>query len=301
MLFGCYHFICTLTKDTILPSYKGSTIRGIFGRALKKVVCVLKRQECKSCLLRKNCLYAILFDTGNIPPPFVIEPPLADTTHFKKDDIFDFHLILFGEINKNFPYIVYAFKEAESFGFGKAINNGKKGSLRLKEVRKEGKIIYSDDSQTIQIKDLYTELKVPVLRENKTHTTQLKINLLTPLRLKFRNKLSAELPFHVIIRAVLRRIFTLFSYYGEGKPELDYVGLVRKAESVKIVKSDISWFDWRRYSFRQDQAMLMGGIVGSITYEGDIGEFVPLIQLCEKLHIGKQTSFGLGKIKLELL
>ena len=283
MLFGSYHFVCQLTEDATLPPYKGSTIRGIFGRALKKATCVLKKQECKSCLLRKNCLYAILFDTGNIPPPFVIEPPLVDTTHFKKDDIFDFHLILFGEINKKLPQIISAFKEAESFGFGKAINNGKKGSLRLKEVRK----------------DLYTELKVPVLRENKTHTTQLKINLLTPLRLKFRNKLSVDLPFHVLIRAVLRRIFTLFSYYGEGEPELDYAGLVRKAESVKTVKSDISWFDWRRYSFRQDQAMLMGGIVGSITYEGDIGEFVPLIQLCEKLHAGKQASFGLGKIRTE--
>ena len=45
----------------------------------------------------------------------------------------------------------------------------------------------------------------------------------------------------------------------------------------------------------------MGGMVGSIIYEGNIGEFIPSIELCEKFHIGKHTSFGLGKIEAEVL
>ncbi len=47
--------------------------------------------------------------------------------------------------------------------------------------------------------------------------------------------------------------------------------------------------------------MLMGGIVGSIVYKGEIGAFMPFIQFCEKVHLGKQTSFGLGKIKAEII
>jgi CRISPR-associated endoribonuclease Cas6 len=208
-------------------------------------------------------------------------------------------------MNKSLPYIIYALKEAEALPVGKSVC-GKKGSIRLQQVKKDGKIIYSNDNQTIYTKDLYSELKIPLLEEekkskNKTQNAILKVHLITPLRLKFRNKLKADLPFHVLIRAVLRRISSLFSYYGDGEPELDYKGLVRRSESVKTVESDVSWFDWKRYSFRQDQAMLMGGIIGSVTYEGNIGEFIPLIKLCEKLHIGKQTSFGLGKIKAELL
>ena len=45
----------------------------------------------------------------------------------------------------------------------------------------------------------------------------------------------------------------------------------------------------------------MGGMLGSVTYRGEMGVFLPLIQLCEKFHIGKHTSFGLGKIKVEIL
>jgi CRISPR/Cas system endoribonuclease Cas6 (RAMP superfamily) len=44
--------------------------------------------------------------------------------------------------------------------------------------------------------------------------------------------------------------------------------------------------------------MLMGGITGKVRYSGNLTEFIPLIKFCEKVHIGKQTSFGLGKIKI---
>jgi len=122
---------------------------------------------------------------------------------------------------------------------------------------------------------------------------------MTPLRLKFKNRLKADLPFHVLVRAMLRRVSSLLEYYDGGEPPLDYRGLVKRAEEVKIISSDLRWFDWRRYSFRQDRSMLMGGMCGSITYDGKIGEFMPLIDFCIKVHLGKQTAFGLGKIRSE--
>ena len=45
--------------------------------------------------------------------------------------------------------------------------------------------------------------------------------------------------------------------------------------------------------------MFMGGLVGSVIYEGDLGEYLPLIEFSEKAHLGKNTSFGLGKIKIQ--
>jgi hypothetical protein len=203
MLFGSYQFVFRLTDEAVLPPYKGSTLRGVFGRSLKRISCVFKRQSCTDCLIKQKCLYALAFETGNVPPPFVLEPPLTDTTRFSKDDLLDFHLILFGEINKSLHQIIYALKEAEAFPVGKRIN-GKKGSLRLQEVRKDGKTVYSDREQTICTEDLCSELKVPSLKETRGQSMSLKIHLITPLRLKFRNRLNADLPFHVLVRAVLR-------------------------------------------------------------------------------------------------
>ena len=34
----------------------------------------------------------------------------------------------------------------------------------------------------------------------------------------------------------------------------------------------------------------MGGITGSVTYEGNLQEYLPLIEFCEKVHLGKQTN-----------
>jgi CRISPR/Cas system endoribonuclease Cas6 (RAMP superfamily) len=44
----------------------------------------------------------------------------------------------------------------------------------------------------------------------------------------------------------------------------------------------------------------MGGITGTITYQAeDLSEFIPLLRYCETVHLGKQTSFGLGRIRIE--
>ncbi len=89
--------------------------------------------------------------------------------------------------------------------------------------------------------------------------------------------------------------------YGEGEPLLDYPGLVKKAQTITTADKNLAWYDWQRYSFRQDKKMLMGGMTGSVTYEGKISEYLPLIDFCEQVHLGKQTTFGLGKIKAEIL
>jgi len=124
------------------------------------------------------------------------------------------------------------------------------------------------------------------------------LTFVTPLRLKFQNHLQAELPFHVLVRACLRRVSLLFTCFDRGEPPLDYKGLIARAQEVEVVRTSLRWFDWPRYSQRQDQAMLMGGLVGSITYQGNLGEYTPLLRFAEKVHLGKATTFGLGKVRV---
>jgi len=312
MLYENYQFLCRLTDEAMLPCYKGSTFRGgVFGRALKRVVCALKRQECDQCLLKKRCVYAMVFETQDTmdtpecsriaaaPHPFVIEPPLTMETRFSEGSSFDFRLLLFGEANRNLPYFIYAFEQMGKIGIGKRVN-GKRGHFSLEQVKAGEKPIYSSADQTLKTEN------PPILSlkdngEFQKRTFRLRLSMITPLRLKFENRLKADLPFHVLVRAMLRRMSSLYNFYGEGEPSLDYRGLVKKAMDVKIVDEDLNWFDWRRYSFRQDKAMLMGGMVGSVTYEGDMGEYMPLIEFCSKVHLGKQTSFGPGKIQAEIV
>lgn len=306
MLFEKYHFRGVFTDPAILPPFKGSTFRGVFGVALKKVVCALKQQECSSCLLRQQCIYARIFETQSEPGsghpspphPFVIEPPLTEKTHFQPGEDFAFTLLLFGWANDYLPYFIYAIEAMGQLGMGRSIA-GKRPGFKLASVAVDKKIIYRQDDHLL-LKHTPATLQLPDFPAARTGVAAVTVALETPLRLKYRNTLRAELPFHILIRAALRRLAALNQHFGASEPPLDYRGLVGRAQEVQIVSQNLSWHDWRRYSNRQDQALLMGGMIGQVTYTGELTEFIPLLHYIEQVHLGKATTFGLGKLRVIL-
>jgi len=299
------------TNDAALPVYKGSTFRGVFGRALKSVVCALKQRECPDCLLAGRCLYAVVFepqcDPGNgrkripsPPHPYVIEPPAEAKTNYTAGERFDFTLLLFGEANKNLPYFVYAIEQMGSLGIGRRVD-GRAGTYVLQSVCSDRQCIYSGATRSLSQGEFAREIAPHELAHSDWHAgdkKKLGVRIVTPLRLKYQNRLEPELPFHVLIRTGLRRISALFERYDGSEPALDYRGLVHRAMNIRTVSSTIQWYDWRRYSNRQEQAMFLGGMTGAVVYEGDLAEFLPLLRLAEQVHLGKQTTFGLGRIEL---
>ena len=312
MLYGKYQFLCRLSDEAILPFYKGSTYRGVFGHALKRVVCALRREDCESCLLNPRCLYVQVFETPPFvgeskgarmpfaPHPFVIEPPLTSETHFLKGSAFNFNLLLFGQVNESLPYFIYAFEQMGRIGIGKSINRKRSGFV-LEEVWFGERRIYSHTDQKLQQSYTCETLSIQNNASLPHESFGLKVDLETPLRLKFGNRLSPDLPFHVLVRGALRRVSSLLNFYGDGEPPLDYRGLVKDAATIRILDSDLKWYDWERYSIRQERAMFMGGLLGSVTYEGNLRKYMPLIDFCSKVHLGKQSTFGLGKIRAEIV
>lgn len=312
MLYGNYRFNCRFEGDAELPVFKGSTFRGVFGHALKRAVCALKRQDCPECILRERCLYTRVFETALaqggrdagrnsvIPHPFVIEPPPETTTRFSQGDAFECGLILFGEFNHMLPYFVYAFEQMGAIGVGRKIN-GSRGGFSLLEVKSGGRAIYSSSGGKLETADAAQPIPAPLPRGGPGGERRVSIRLETPLRFKQGNRLSDGLPFEALVRNMLRRASSLMEAYGEGEPPLDYRGLVARAGAVATVRSDLRWTDWERFSNRQDRAMNLGGLTGAVTYKGLLDEFLPLIEFSEKVHVGKQTSFGLGRIRISPL
>jgi hypothetical protein len=308
MLYGKYNFVCRLEKGAALPRYKGSTFRGVFGIALKRVVCALKRQECTECLLKNRCLYVRVFETplalkapegskiSTPPHPFVIEPPQTEKMEFEAGHGIACDLILFGEANTALPYFVYAFEQMGRIGIGKRMN-GKRGRFTLEAVKTGRKTLYAKTDRKLDLASPVEELNLPDPEESEDNRFSLRVRLETPLRLKFKNEIRADLPFHILVRAMLSRTSSLLNTWGDGEPDLDYKGLIERAGDVRITANTLKWFDWKRYSNRQERKMFMGGLLGSVTYEGNLNEYLPLLDFCAKVHIGKNTSFGLGKIE----
>ena len=289
--------------NLFLPSYKGSTFRGGFGNAFKKIVCASRERICESCLLKGKCVYSYVFETPPppdtskmkkypfAPHPFVITPPLEETRVYRKGEPISFELTLVGKSIEYLPYFIFTFDELGRIGIGKG-----RGTYQLTEVKSNGKTIYSSSDKIL--KNGFPIIRTQDLQPSGSSLSVLYLNFLTPTRLKFDGVLTPKLEFHILIRNLLRRI-SLLSYFHCGEElVLDFKGIIQKSQNIRAVESNLSWLDWERYSNRQETRMKMGGFVGSIIFEGDLEPFLPFILLGEHLHVGKGTSFGLGKYEI---
>ena len=327
--FAKFRFSLKSQGLILLPPYKGSALRGGFGHAFKKVVCVSRERICASCLLKEKCVYSYVFETPPpsntskmkkypyAPHPFVITPPLEEKREYREGEALIFELVLIGKSIDFLPYFIYTFDELGRIGIGKG-----KGKYQLEEVwamlpgqrlkvkgetreeqgerikvrAEEGEMIYSRRDKTLR--DNFRALKIDDLGSFDLSPSTLHLSFLTPTRFKFDGSLSPKPEFHVLFRNLLRRI-SLLSYFHCGQElALDFKGLIKKSETIKVKKESLSWLEWERYSSRQETRMKMGGFVGSITFEGDFEPFLPFILLGEYIHVGKGTSFGLGKYEI---
>jgi CRISPR-associated endoribonuclease Cas6 len=310
--FSQFNFEMSAVDELHLPEYKGSTLRGAFGHAFKKVVCTLRTKECRECILKERCVYSYVFETPPTadttmmrkypaaPHPFVILPPVEDTRVYRKGENFAFILTLIGKATEYIPYFIYTFNELGNMGIGKV-----RGKYELKRIctfnngsNDECTEVYRGDG-TIQ-KAAYQVINWEEVADSVKGLNKHEITLMfkTPTRIKYQEDLVLDLEFHILIRSLLRRISALSYFHCGGELNVDFRGIIHDAEKVETKKRSLAWQDWERYSNRQETKMKMGGFVGEITFQGDLEQFLPFITLGEYIHVGKGTSFGLGKYKI---
>jgi CRISPR-associated endoribonuclease Cas6 len=312
-------------QPIILPPYKGSTLRGGFGNAFKKIVCTFRDKNCADCLLREQCVYSYIFETPPptgtkvmrkykaVPHPFIIEPPPERKASYKPGEALTFGLTLIGKAIDFLPYFVYTFDELGNMGIGKG-----RGKYELKEVKHASlngngagqhraggevageSLIYSSATRKLSpfsVDDL--AIKVDSFPNEDKADERITIRFLTPTRILSNGRLTSDIEFHILIRQLLRRI-SMLSYFhcAVDTSAWNFKGYIDKALKVKAPRANLRWHDWERYSARQEQRINMGGFIGEIAYEGAIGPFLPLLKAGEILHVGKGTSFGLGKYEI---
>lgn len=298
-------FALNLTKITLrlaaqdaisLPEYKGSALRGGFGHAFRKVVCAVRKKVCDDCLLRQRCAYFYIFETPppdgtemmrkypRAPHPFVIEPPDDEKRLYEPGERLEFSLVLIGKGREYLPYFIYAFEELGRMGIGKG-----RGRYCIENVSSRGEIIYAAETKTL------CDPPQVVISSDNGPVEKITLTFLTPTRIKYEEQLAPIPEFHMLIRSLLRRLSSL-SYFHDGRRmETDFKGLIERAGAVRTMHKDLKWIDLPRYSARQQTTMMLGGFVGRMTFDGKLTEFMPYLRLGEIVHIGKATSFGLGK------
>ena len=253
--------------------FLGSTLRGAFGIALKKVVCINPKYECLDCFALKNCLYYDFFEQKNKPHTYRFSKPL-------KEDNFNFSINLFEEACEKLPYVLSALvKMVTELGLG----------VQRQKFTIEN--ILCNDLQIYKNGTFDFSHVTPRTFESDECASNITLHLSTPLRMKHDNKLLNTKPnLELILTSVMNRL-------NEIK-DLPQIRLPYKP-SYRETHSSIVFTDLTRYSNRQHTKMQLGGIKGHISYKELDERSYMLLKLGEILGVGKQTVFGLGEISIE--
>ena len=300
-----YRVILTALSTIVMPPYAGSTLRGGFGHAFRKMVCTQGPIDCRDCTLKAVCPYPYIFETapfegatqlrtyGDVPRPFVIDP-LDTRGEYRQGESFVFRLTLIGRAIDYLPYFLVSFRELGEIGIGKG-----RGRFQLTQVLTDGEeSIYDGDTQMVHNRNNALSFDDIQQETASLPTDQLTVHLLTPARITHEGQITDKLPFHLFWRRLIGRISALGYFHCGESLSLDFKGLIAQAETVRTVQTGLRWHDWTRYSSRQNQKMQLGGLIGDVTYAGDLAAFLPFVALGAFLHVGKNATFGLGKYQV---
>lgn len=300
---------CRLLSDGSFSAYKGSMLRGTLGTYLRRALCMAQKNDCTQCLLGRTCIFPRLFTAAAapqhsgtaplLPPPFCIVPSADKKMLYEKGELFSFTLKLFSYAVEYLPYFIHALTLAGQRGMGKGSGHGT-GTFSIEGVWHEKSQLYDAQKEHL-IPCAAQNLEIPTLAQGMG-IGSLACHFITPLRFKAANHLSSELDFSTLFRLILRRIKSLSALEGQSYrlPEDMFSTIFQCAESIRVEENSLRWEDWSRYSGRQQTVMQFGGLTGRIVYRGPVHAFADYLDFAHHVHIGKQTSFGLGQCEFVL-
>ncbi|MBI4859007.1 MAG: CRISPR system precrRNA processing endoribonuclease RAMP protein Cas6 [Candidatus Riflebacteria bacterium] len=286
-----------------LPGFPGSLIRGALGKALREISCSTGGSTCVGCAESGVCAYGHAFETpvslaGSpgpfAPHPFVLGLDLPASGRLSGHQSFPMDLTLIGRGKDHLASFVEAVRLMGHRGLStdrrrvvlERVEDVAPGAVRTILGHGDGSFTASPTDWTVS--DLAPR-----------STTRLTLATVSPVRLLARRDRVTDLDLPLLLRALFRRIGALARFHCGFEPEVDYGTLLALAASVRIVEAKLEWTDLRRYSGRQKRRMALGGLTGSLVFEGDLERFLPFLELGEIVHVGKGTAFGLGRYRLE--
>lgn len=274
-------------KRAELPPFLGSTLRGVIGQ-------VLFRTDREA--------YDFLYVNGksgerkqDIVKPYVIIPPETCKTKriVEKGEEIKFKFILLGNAVKYAPSLALALQNIYRYGLGV-----QRYPFCLSQIinSQEQRILWRKENDYIT---KATDIIIPC--HELPNVTGVVVRLCTPLRIRHKGQLLTRILFPTLIRNITNRIMAITERYG-GRTDRDEVERLQMlATEIKMIKEDLRLEQLERYSNRLQEKMDLGGLLGKIEFEGDLTPFVPWLFAAQILHIGRNTTFGMGRIEVYFL
>ncbi len=296
-----------------LPYFSGSAWRGLLGHSLRRSVCVTRAPHCDGCLLRGQCIYSRVFETpprsrekaqrySALPHPFVLEPPPAGQRDVAPGESLSLGMTLIGSSQDLPAYLTHSWQRAGEHGIG-----AQNSRFELIDVTQEQRLGEEDwisilDRERGELQPVQSRWRSPDPRPDP-----LEIELLTPLRIKHRGQFVNEQRFSIdaLFLTLTTRLALLAELYSPStrtpgaEPAPTTSQLQAALADIRWESDHLRWVDWTRWSSRQHTQMQLGGLLGTLRLSGSgLNALWPMIVLGQWVHLGKQSSFGLGHYRI---
>ncbi|QKG28700.1 CRISPR system precrRNA processing endoribonuclease RAMP protein Cas6 [Campylobacter sp. RM16187] len=251
------------------PFFIGLYIYKKFARFLKEVCCIKQKFKLNSC----ECLYCQFFEHKKNYRDFRIDFSLGSKSY-------NFNIYLFNNSALKLPYVALAvYLMLTKSRIGK-----RKTTVKNFHMLVNGQDIISDNS--ISLPKEYTKIF-----DVKEFLGNIKIELATPLKLKRNNKIlyPDDLILDDIIQSICRKCNEIFKC---NKFE-------HFKTNIEVVSKNLYYKNIIKKQSVRDSGMNFSGIMGYLSIKNVDIKTYEILKLGELLGVGKNCTFGLGKIVIK--
>ncbi len=292
------------------PPYKsGNTVRGAFGSIFRKLVCRPECRDAKTCEVRTSCAYARIFEPhaarrqgpsglADWPRPFVFRAAPLDGRTVPEGEPFHFDVHIFDVRDPALPYFVQAFAQLAREGLGPGRGRAELTSVDQLDLR-GGATAQLFDGARFPASEPARPCAID-LAAAPDGVDHLRVEFLSPTELKAGQRPVERPEFGILFGRLRDRISTLRALYGAGPLDIDFRGMGGRAACIRMTRCELRRQEVDRRSARTGQHHPLGGFVGEAEYAGEVGEFVPYLQLGKWVGVGRQTVWGKGEIDVHL-
>jgi len=306
--------------------FLGSRLRGGYGFGLLAQLC--RRDEPLSCATQPQlceCDYLRLFrpsresssvkpvgaplgNQENLPATFVLDPPDPRVRPYQEGERMRFELIGVGPMCDHLPQSIKAFEEFGKVGF--ILDRLSRAHFRLVTVRDllSGNREVYDSGKLLPI---ISQDIAEAVSEVTAFAEEIVVTFRTPARIENQNArrkdretgLAVFNDFYDLVYNAAHRVAGLWQIYGDiwlGPAEFYRwrERLLKLSRQVTTVHNDLKMVRLSGYSNLQEAPKRLDGFVGSMRFAGDFSPFVQLLRIGEIVHVGTETTCGLGQFRI---
>ena len=299
-----YQFNFQTHKKLTFPDYSGALWHGVFGRALKQLVCVTSLDQCDPCMFLYQCDYPYLFrgprppDSDlmrkypTIPIPHIFRLENTSEHTLQSDEQFNIGMVLTGSANNKLPVIIRAMYAAGLNGLGK-----QRIPCQLVNVIQTGPQQQPDH---LMSDGRFTGNARAIIPVTPSSPKQIQLRFLSLYKQSGTAK-SEQIDITRFIMAIIRRISLLQYFYTGKQLDADFRKLKSSAESLSMDYKQLDWHPFQRYSAGHGKIIDTSGWLGSFDICLENNQSIwPYLWLGQWLGVGKNASMGFGHYQLIL-